>query len=47
VRQVETRGERGLEHRLVGRDEQCAAVRLDAYRVFVPAQGPDPVDPSG
>jgi len=37
------RGERGLEHRLCGRDEQRWPMWVDAYRVFVAAHCPDPV----
>ena len=40
VRQVEPRGECRLEHRLIGRDHQGAAVWLDAYVVLVRAQCP-------
>src|SRR5262245_8179184 len=43
VRQVEPRRKRRLEYRLVGADQQGAAVRLDMYGVFVAAQCPDPV----
>jgi hypothetical protein len=43
VRQIQSGGERCLEHGLILAHVQAARVRLDAYRVFFGAHCPRPV----